>query len=117
VAVSHQTPSFLVIDLTTAKLPRRPCAEPLCNVSITLASTRAACGFGVVAGESRSFPIQIAICASQAATQPKPAQPARPQQPARPGPVVADFPHLAVTPRPRPAASTHSPAAHGIYAR
>jgi hypothetical protein len=30
---SHQAPPFSVIDLTSARLPRRPCAEPLCSVS------------------------------------------------------------------------------------
>jgi hypothetical protein len=34
----------VVIDLTTAKLPRRPCADPLCSVSSMLTSTFAAAG-------------------------------------------------------------------------
>ena len=41
----------MVIDLTTAKLPRRPCADPLCNVSSTLTSTFAAVGWADVALE------------------------------------------------------------------
>jgi hypothetical protein len=64
VAVSRQAPPFSVIDRTTAKLPRRVCAEPLCSASSALTSTFAAGGWVLLAlGLSKMRAIAIAIAA------------------------------------------------------
>jgi hypothetical protein len=64
VALSHQPLPFSVISRTTAKLPRRPCAEHLCNASSTVTSTFAPAGFGVGGVESNTRAIAAAIATS-----------------------------------------------------
>jgi hypothetical protein len=62
--VGYYDGELVVIDLTTATLPRRPCAEPLCNVSSTPTSTFAAAGFGVGTRPSKIFAIAAATAAT-----------------------------------------------------